>query len=335
MKSWDYELLTRAARRLVSSVLGIALGVGCSALSADDVDPSEDTSLPSRTPSDRGEEGGADGVVSADEGCAAYAAALGQKWACWPDNTISPSPSWLEQRKLRCIADLNAPFVSTTPADMAACAAALGAFSCDDYRDGNLPTACSKPGTIPGGEACALDAQCQTGYCLRTATSPTCGVCVKLPGLGKSCTATLRCEPGLACAQTETNLEYTCVAYRQKDEACSWNAPCRWSLYCKEGRCASRGPLGAACNTSSDCESRYCNATTKLCEAPVFVGVGEACDHGSRQCADGICYRVCHPLVELGEECSDTMSAASMTKQCRFPGRCVDGKCQLEPATCK
>ncbi len=96
---------------------------------------------------------------------------------------------------------LGAAGVTTTQVDVDACTTALGSATCAADGIGEIP-ACNFAGSLPSGTACAVDAQCESGSCVRARlgggeTEAECGTCTARAPVGGDC-STARSRPGSA-----------------------------------------------------------------------------------------------------------------------------------------
>jgi hypothetical protein len=180
-------------------------------------------------------------------------------------------------------------------------------------------------GTLAGGAACKLNAECTSNGCRMTGCTNQCcppgvcaagteprnialggdcsvigcqegaycaqGKCAKQPGLGEQCLFNL-CDGGLLCWNPNAPIvgepPPTCVAPAGPGESCA-DRPCAGSRpsTCSANKvCVAPGAAGDACVKSIDCELDL-NCVGGTCVAP--GALGEACvgETGTKQCQDG------------------------------------------------
>jgi hypothetical protein len=230
-----------------------------------------------------------------------------------------------------------------------ACASAYTGWACPDYlNDQNIPQACQQQlGPVVNGGACAIDGQCQSGFCAISPAS-ACGTCSNLPKPGDSCAQLTACGPGLTCT-TDT---FTCVAFGVRGAACGKGSVCGVGLSCVGGICKPEGEtVGAACDptgkTGAGCDRNsglVCNSMSKTCQTVVVAAGGQPCgnDVGSQPAyceAAGICTGAtgttpgtCTAAAADGAAC-DTVTGPF----CVIPARCIGnggtaGTCQYSGA---
>lgn len=174
------------------------------------------------------------------------------------------------------------------------------ATDCRAQRSGHLPTCALKAGARALGAVCALDSQCQSQNCKPTGSSkPGCGVCQVQPAVA-SC-------PDPSCPPTLTSVDADCKA-----------APCAHQL------------------------GLQCEKQTLRCETIPMHGPGTTCDMTTiatgklQECHDGACMNqndmgrgTCMAYAADGASCGWWTGPA-----CRWPARCVDGKCTQTAAAC-
>lgn len=161
------------------------------------------------------------------------------------------------------------------------CAAARRAQSCTDIAAGIDPP-CVVNGTIPGGEPCHFNAQCQSGRC-DSQGQGDCGVCYPLVPVGGQCDEQHFCDVNVDCQGG------TCVAIplptpQPAGSACNETAGCSFEAPCTApaagadaGSCTPAPGEGAPCG--------YAPGATwaTLCAAPA------RCFHSDPTLPDGIC----------------------------------------------
>lgn len=258
-----------------------------------------------------------------------------------------------------CTSSLAEPGNGNTPAADEACAQAFPSWACTDYlNDQNIPAACQQQtGSVATGSSCAVDGQCQTGFCA-IPPDAACGTCSAVPVAGASCAELTSCGPGLTCTSDTT----TCVALGAASAACGKGAPCGAGLSCvgadattnTQGTCqAAATTSGATCDatlkTGAGCNRNaglVCNSMTKTCQTVVLAMPGAMCgdDVGSQAayCAsEGTCTGTsgntpgtCTASAADGAAC-DTANGPA----CLVPARCIGtgdagtaGTCQYSGA---
>jgi hypothetical protein len=256
-----------------------------------------------------------------------------------------------------CTTALSEPLNGNTPTAVEACAGAYAGWACADYLDGqNVPPPCRQQlGPVVNGGSCAIDGQCQSGFC-GVAPGSACGTCEAVPAVGASCARLTSCGPGLACT-TDTA---TCVVFGVRGSACGEGAVCGVGLSCvgadaatgTQGTCQRAGAtVGAACDpttkTAAGCDRNAgvaCNSTSRTCRTVVVASSGDPCgnaiDGQPAYCeADGACSGAsatmpgaCTAAAADGDPC-DTAAGPG----CVIPARCIGdggtaGTCQYSGA---
>lgn len=257
-----------------------------------------------------------------------------------------------------CMQNLLAPSTGSTPSGTEACVQKIPDWDCVDFTDFvNPPPECSQYfGSRAAGAACAVNSQCQTGFC---AIDPgnSCGVCAALPQANTSCQHLTGCGQNLSC-QTVTQI---CAAFGGVDAPCGTGLPCAPGLGCAGydaatntlGKCepavttvnATCDPKGAGCDFDS---GLVCSGQTPTCVPIVLVGGGQPCGtvggQEQRCGAGGTCVGAmgttpgtCQAAVATGAAC-DLMKGPP----CFPPSRCIatapggtSGTCQVpDPSHC-
>ena len=118
--------------------------------------------------------------LTADQACAEMAQALCNRFNdCAPPAVpllFVDMATCVSRATLGCTKDQEDADITRTPDDIAACASALPAASCDDLIARMLPAACqTKPGTRLNGEGCGASLQCMSAHC--EVTDGNCGTC--------------------------------------------------------------------------------------------------------------------------------------------------------------
>jgi hypothetical protein len=240
-----------------------------------------------------------------------------------------------ERSRLNCEAELSAPGVATTPAQIGACATAFAAQSCNELLGNSPPAGCDVPGTHNDGEACAFDAQCKSTNCVKTA--PGCGTCGPQSAAGGACDAQDDCQSGLVCVNS------VCATPVAAGAACTSSEQCGLTLSCKGGTCATPAGPGEACSTSGDCDTLqalYCEPQSKVCAKIGFANAGEPCgviDGKITSCSQSTCEGqtpqqpgTCVAYAADGAACNVTSGP-----DCLAPAACDNGVCTLpSPNAC-
>jgi hypothetical protein len=107
----------------------------------------------------------------------------------------------------------------------------------------------------------------------------------KKPTEGFSCNV----ADGLHCADGSDGAPPACKRLIASGGACSFADKCEKGLFCKQGTCAPRGAVGAACDTFSfkSCvDDAFCESESKTCQAKKAPGT--ACEL-SEECKEGSC----------------------------------------------
>ncbi len=257
------------------------------------------------------------------------------------------SESTCETRETdNCTTSLAEPLNGNTPAAVEACAGAYAGWACADYlNDTNIPPACQQQlGPIIDGGSCAIDGQCQSGFCAIPPGS-SCGACSGVPKPGDSCAELTSCGPGLACT-TDTVL---CVAFGARGSACGKGALCGVGLSCvgadlsngTQGTCRQAGEtLGAPCDPTEQlgagCDRNTglaCNSGAKEADAgPEGATEGGADDAGTTGDA-GSAGRTCQAVIvaSAGQPCGDDIDEQPV--YCEADGVCT-GASGTTPGTC-
>ncbi len=236
-----------------------------------------------------------------------------------------------------------APGLSFSQARADACAAGLAKLDCLDYDATNFPQECYPQGTLPDGEKCDLDQQCESGQCYHAnIASAACGVCKKPAPLGGDCSDTA-CERRYYCARNK------CVAKAKANEACSLtDKPCLLLYSCLAGKCVAPVGKGQSCEDKqfpgcNFAQDLLCNASTtpSTCVSIPFANNGETCGADTTKgvailCRDSQCPGIeqlkkstCIPYAQPGQPCSDD-------NICGDPYECRSGTCRLrDPLGCE
>ncbi len=300
-----------------------------------------------------GEDAGADSQADAapPDGAAAQPCADMAKAICGEIQKCSPfilsdlhgdMATCVARRTLACQLGQGLPGASATAASLDACAAATAAESCADDLGGVPPDACrASPGAVADGNACGVDAQCQSTGCEPGASSG-CGTCVARVALGQDCTGA-PCEYGLRCSPNGT-----CVQPGALNASCdNLAAPCRLDLVCDQGNCAQPAAEGAPCSAQggSVCSfslGLFCNTVTSKCAKIALAPPGQACGYdaktgaltecsGGAQCSTLASAGTCSTIAADGQPCGGQTGAT-----CLYPATCQAAKCTLpDLSVCK
>jgi hypothetical protein len=242
----------------------------------------------------------------------------------------------VELAKAACVGRFGLDGVTATPDDIAACAAAFAALSCEGVYGGS-PPACQLHGTRADGASCSIYLQCQSGLCLGNKNG--CGQCAKALALGDTCDPSdlsAGCGAGAYCDGTKK-----CVAIGSKGTPCTSSATCNLALACVGGKCDTPLAKGAACNpNATECDypnsGLLCSSVSKQCTPVHLAAVGESCalDPATKliTACKGPAY--CDPATL---ECkADTPDGAACdpakSYTCMPFARCSNSQCTLTPA---
>jgi hypothetical protein len=288
--------------------------------------------------------------VTGDQACTDYATALCTKiGACSPvlQLVYGDVATCTSRVALTCSLTLGLPGSPSLPGPLEACSASLANVTCDDLLSGNTPAGCMVMGSETDGLACADDAQCASGRCVKPVAGG-CGTCGTPPGAGASC-ATSACAPGLECGKSSK----ICVARAKLGDSCNADRPCLPSLACMgvngSGTCVTPIAAGGKCDPAqkdfAGCDSShayYCSGFTNTCQLYNFAQAGEACGlvNGATLCAkSGVCtpndagafMGTCVAAAADGTACD-----ANVGPNCLPPAFCYQGFCRLpSPGSCK
>jgi hypothetical protein len=236
---------------------------------------------------------------------------------------------------------------TASPAQIAACAAALRGQSCAQ-RSGTTPEACRLAGALALDARCVFDNQCQSGRCGRDPAA-WCGRCQPMVTAGGACDPSQRpCEAGLlcadaACAGTVQNgrcvgkVSWICTAPVPETGACTTRYQCASAMACIDGRCAPAKRKDQPCTGRLDCareDGTICAATasgTPACRAVSYAEAGEPCDGvaGTLCRASAVCkgtdalpaaMGVCSAPIPDGQPCTESDA-------CAYPALCIAGRC--------
>jgi hypothetical protein len=183
--------------------------------------------------------------------------------------------------------------------DLAACFAALDSLDCttDDIRTIDECEAVVK-GTVAGGDACEVDAQCAGDAYCDTSAGATCGLCRAREANGAACDDDDECA-GRRCAGATANAAGTCRDVGLVDDSCDVDDDCAGSLRCSPstGLCeiAPAWSVDDPCvPDTSDCgfpsSDLFCDDATDSCRE--FAGIGDTCAGGVAVC-NFVKYEIC------------------------------------------
>jgi hypothetical protein len=268
-----------------------------------------------------GDGGGAS--VSGDQAASDAASALCSRYnACsafFVESEFGDVTSCTSALKAIVADSLSANGTAQTPADVEKCAAKIPSVSCDDAFNHNLPSECQPvAGPSANGAACADASQCQSAFCNKPANA-TCGACGAAPTTGAQCDKTQH--------------------------------PCKSSLTCKNGACATPDGAGASCTPGAkgdifgSCDvlaGTYCDPRTSICAKINLVGAGQACllvngtvvlcsSKGACNAPQGATMGVCEAAAAPGANCDATNGP-----NCLRPAKCAGGVCKTpNAASCR
>jgi len=163
------------------------------------------------------------------------------------------------------------------------------------------------------GESCGARYPLNEDQCL--ASVCVSGTCVHPAAPGESCkgrgcqvgacdgdrdVCAKTCSRSGDCSSDEFCNGWGCTGKRADGAQCSWHGQCQSGACLWSGICGRAAPIGGTCANSGDCEQRYGYCGSGTCK--VFASPGGPCD------APGAC---------------------------RWPYRCVDGRCEKETLVCE
>lgn len=288
--------------------------------------------------------GGLGGLVlgnSLTEACMAYALAVCTRQA---ECRGGGGASCLTSVTLACPDLTSSPGSTRTVEGLQACAKTYQTMPCEQLDADELP-ACVTPGTVPNGNACAFNSQCQSLSC---GGEEACGFCVPSAHEGEPCSSSegiclgnLLCEggkctrPGPAPGSDLHDIGGTCASH----------SDCKPELHCYNGSTCDKYPvLGESCSVARTCmNDSYCELDGLICKA--YPALGQPCGvdgftGGAAYCAgDARCSRTskgvgtCVELPVAGQAClldpetqmPEYLSCA-LTARCdatQAPPRCV------------
>jgi len=168
-----------------------------------------------------------------------------------------------------------------------------------------------KPGTVKEGGSCDKDEDCVNGLkcdifdkvCYKPSEEPV------LAKEGEKCYSDSDCgyinpeQPVLGRLQCHT-FRNVCFKPSGLNEACSFDADCRYGWICKDSKCVAE-----ECQKDSDCPSGYaCDPASKYCyyvrkEGDACI-TDDVCGEGMK-CVSGFCKVIPVAPKKAGEPCSD------------------------------
>ena len=205
-----------------------------------------------------------------------------------------------------------------------ACLDAYAALSCDTTMQTSALDVCADvfTGTVPIGETCAFDGECESDSCVVPSCTGVCcqGTCAPArtpPAIGEPCT--FLCADGAYCT-----IEGTCAALLPAGAACSDPLACAVGLYCAGYSAMTSGSCRAIPHLGEPCES-FCAEAGAICDSGTCVeaGVrGDACTSSAQcsvyyECIDG----ACATFPALGMPC---------TSRCADGAWCNSGTCEAQ-----
>jgi hypothetical protein len=193
---------------------------------------------------------------------------------------------------------------TTTPANFAACAAAVQKLDFEGYvrffYEGDIGADCLPlvaGGTLPLGSPCRSWNQCASGRCSAPGSPGGCGQCVTPIPAGAPCTDVselFRCAPGSLC------LGSVCATLGEAGAAChavvgiNFANPCHLFLRCGGGDTCVKPYPSDACmlgGAGAPCAGipnlRYCDGAAGRCTDDPFAADGEACTGTGLLCEAG------------------------------------------------
>jgi hypothetical protein len=272
---------------------------------------------------------GCDGGITAESGCARYAAGTCKfTLSC---SSFSAAQYGSEANCREFFEDLCQHVASVEgaapPDQFAACGDGWAAQTCD--AGFSTPDACNIQGTLEGGAPCSSSLQCKSLQC-DNGTSE-CGTCTTPIAEGDACDPMVfaSCGVFLGCSASTS----TCVRRGEVGEACT-EGTCNLLLLCTDGTCTALGGEGAPCDQGQGCDLRLgltCNMVTGLCEEYVAAALGEFCGTDQTTGKSSSCMydsrcegSVCVALKGEGDPCETA-------GECGLFFDCLDGTCAREP----
>lgn len=304
--------------------------------------------------------------------CERYARSLETECTKLPSDVVESNRT--SRGPAACKRVLTASGVTTTPADLDKCSAALEAITTCDAISA-LPEPCTgKPGTRADGAGCGSDLQCTSSYCKIGQTQvktldgtisqrDACGTCTPTVAANAACNGgDARCVAGYECLSGKClkvvvsdvggpcgnqtarckdellcdNLTHTCAARKPVGVDCLGTFECEPPFACVANKCGTRVGEGGACS-SNECERKLrCDEGAGTCVKIDFAKAGAACAKPT----------LCEPLgtvcpasntcpVIVGDgEACDASPTGA--RLCNAYATCRDGKCAPDdPNVCR
>lgn len=270
---------------------------------------------------------------SLTEACIAYALSVCTRQAQCHGGS---GASCLTSVTLACPDLTSSPGSTRTVEGLQACAKTYETMPCEQVDADELP-ACVTPGTVPLGNACAFNSQCESLSC---GGEETCGFCVPSAREGEPCSITtgiclgnLLCQGGKCIRSTPTTSET--VDLHDVGGTCASHSDCKPELHCHNGEtCAEYPTLGQSCSDARTCKGdSYCELDGLICKA--YPALGQACGvdgftGGAGYCAgDARCSRTskavgtCVVLPAEGQACLlDPETQMPESLPCATTSRC-------------
>ncbi|HEY3821119.1 MAG TPA: hypothetical protein VGL81_28335 [Polyangiaceae bacterium] len=286
--------------------------------------------------------------VSAAQACADNAhARCTQLESCSPTDVLLRygSEGTCETREAEnCTTALAEPLNGNTPDALEACAGAYAGWACAEYlSDENIPKACRQQlGPIVDGGSCAIDGQCESGFC-GIVPGSACGTCAAVPKVGASCAELTACGPGQAC----TADTFACVLFGARGAACGRGSLCGVGLSCvgadpgAQGTCEQAGEeVGTACDPTSKAHSACDRNAGLVCNTGTESADGGADDDGGAEAGTeagaeeaGIPPRTCQQVIiaAAGQPCGNDLGGQPV--YCQAGGVCT-GANGTTPGVC-
>jgi len=300
------------------------------------------TSCGGKTPSPTG--------LTAEQACSDLAQArCNKRVSC--TNTIDPTgvnlkrnfkdaAECLARETLACVNGLAAPATGNNPEAIEKCVLVYPQYSCADFLDNDPPAECMPTGQRTMGQACAFNAQCDSGYCGGNKIA-ACGACAPAPAAGISCVGTncahrQQCVASTTLCQDRSAVDGPCDA----DHPCASGLACAGSTKTTMGTCQTAAtvegtPCGNGMPGCAGSQGLACTGSTgaKTCTKLAFVSDGMPCGilpDGSRaDCIAGDCYTtaglatgsdlgVCKANAADGAQCDGVLGPPCIT-----PARCI------------
>jgi hypothetical protein len=298
------------------------------------------------------------GLVDAGPPCDQYAQAwCAKKQSCSNGTLITRDwgdmQTCITRQTLSCNDGLSAANTGQSSSLIVRCAQALPSASCSDLQDGTLPTECRPAGPGASGSACAVNAQCTSGYCSGNRYA-VCGTCADPPAAAASCPSN-NCGHGQECVWNAmvTNV---CEPFVTTGAVCGpfQNPPCAADLGCAgasttentSGICqqaiATAGTTCGSKNQNLNCDGLlglWCLADASnnyVCTNITYAEDGTPCGHingGIVECKSGTCYSASGPFFDTtGASSTGTCKAfaadgaacdTAMGPTCLSPARCI------------